>query len=100
MVRMSSWVPNAGVVDAVHGRAGDAGSRGGRLNGVSEQFSGGPGRRRGGASVRTVDADHGVEVDQAAPLVLGDLGEGDAGVRLEGPLGEPGPLGDLAAQVD
>ena len=53
---------------------------GGGADGVGEEFGGGPGRRRGVAAVGAVEADHGVEVDGAALLVLGDLGEGDAGV--------------------
>lgn len=40
-----------------------------------------------------------MEVDGAALLVLGDLGEGHPGVLAEGALCEAGALGDLAAQV-
>ena len=53
------------------------------LDGVGEEFGGGPGRGRGVAAGGAVDADDGVEVDCAALLVLGDLGEGDAGVLAE-----------------
>lgn len=54
----------------------DAG--GGGPDGVGEHGDSG-GRGRGlSAAVRAVEADHGVEVDQAALLVLGDLGEGHA----------------------
>lgn len=42
---------------------------------------------------------NGVEVDQAALLVLGDLGEGDPQDRVGGLLGHAEPGGDLAAQV-
>jgi hypothetical protein len=40
-----------------------------------------------------------VEVDGPALLVLGDLGEGHAGVLAEAPLGQAGALGDLSADV-
>lgn len=56
------------------------------LDGVGEEFGGGPGRGRGVAAGGAVDADDGVEVDGAALLVLGDLGEGDAGVVAESAL--------------
>jgi hypothetical protein len=55
----------------------------GGADGVGQQLGGGPGRRRGVSAVRAVDADDGVEVDGAALLILGDLGEGDAGVLAE-----------------
>ncbi|NBE93044.1 hypothetical protein GUY59_07485 [Nonomuraea sp. K271] len=42
-----------------------------------QSVGGRPGRRRRGRAVRTVEADDGVEVDDAPALVLGDLGEGD-----------------------
>src|SRR5690606_7486666 len=74
--------------------------RGGGTNGVGEEFGGGPGRRRGGAAVGSVEAEDGVEVDGAAFLVLGDLGERHPGVASERALAESGPLGDLTAQVD
>jgi hypothetical protein len=41
-----------------------------------------------------------VEVDGAAPLVVGDLGEVDAGVLSERTLAQSRALGDLTAQVD
>lgn len=44
-------------------------------------------------------ADDGVEVDLAALLVLGDFRVGERGVVAQGALGEPGRMGDLAAQV-
>ncbi|GAA3060790.1 hypothetical protein GCM10020254_00740 [Streptomyces goshikiensis] len=69
-------------------------------DGIGEQGDGG-GRRRGlGAAVRAVEPDHGVEVDQAALLVFGDLGEGDPQDGAGGLLGEAESGCDLAAQVD
>jgi hypothetical protein len=47
----------------------------GSADGVGQQLGGGPGWRRGVAAFRAVEADDGVEVDGAALLVLGDLGE-------------------------
>jgi hypothetical protein len=84
---------------AVDDRAVDADPGGGGADGVGEQFGGGPGRGRGVAAGGAVEADDGVEVDGAALLVLGDLGEGDAGVLAEAPLGQAGALGNLPAQV-
>ena len=51
-------------------------------------------------SVRSVDANDGVEVDQAAPLVFGDLGVRQPSVVLE--LGDlqAGRASELAAQGD
>lgn len=69
-----------GVGAAVEGRAVNVDLGGGRLDGVGEEFCGGPGRGRGVAAVRAVEADDRVEVDGAALLVFGDLGERDAGV--------------------
>ena len=63
------------------GRDGDrrVGVRGGGADGIGEEVDGGPGRRRGVGSVGAVEADHGVEVQGAALLELGDLAERDAG---------------------
>lgn len=63
---------------AVHADVSSSGA-----DGVGEQFGGDPGRRWGVAALGAVDADDRVEVDGAALLVLGDLGEGDAGVLAE-----------------
>jgi hypothetical protein len=41
-----------------------------------------------------------VEVDDAAPLILGDLGVGDPDLRGEGLAGEPGLAGQGSAQGD
>ncbi len=84
---------------AVDHRAVDAGLGRGGLDGVGEEFGGGPGRGRGVAAGRAVEADDRMEVDGAALLVLGDLGEGDPGVFAEPALGEARTLGDLSAQV-
>ncbi|MBB5934475.1 hypothetical protein FHS42_001522 [Streptomyces zagrosensis] len=89
-----------GVFAAVDGRAGDACLGGSGVDGVGEQLDGCPGWGWGVAAGGTVEADDGVEVDGAALLVLGDLGEGQSGVVAQGALGERGALGDLAAQVD
>lgn len=51
------------------------------------------------AAAGAADADHGVEVDGPALLVLGDLGEGHARVLAEAPLGQAGALGALSARV-
>lgn len=79
-------------VDACGGRSG--------TDGVGQQVGRCPGRGRVVAAFRAVEADDRVEVDGSTPLVFGDLGEGDAGVAAEGPLGEAGALGDLPAEVD
>lgn len=75
-------------------------SAGSALDGISQQLGRGPGRRRRFAALRAVDADDRMEVDSTALLVLGHLREGDPGVVPEGPLGEPGALGNLSAEVD
>jgi len=71
------------VGSAVDGGAGDAGRGRGGVDGVGQEVGGGPGGRWGGAAFGAVEADDGVEVDGAALLVLGDLGEGDPGVLAE-----------------
>jgi hypothetical protein len=88
-----------GVDAAVDGRAVDPGLGCGDGDGVGQQLGGGPGRGRSLAAAGAVEAYDGVEVDRSALLVLGDLGEGDAGVVAELPLGQAGALADLAAQV-
>ena len=50
---------------------------GGLADGVGQEAEGGPGRRGGRWPGGAVEADDGVEVDDAAPLVLGDLGVGE-----------------------
>ncbi len=86
-----------GVGAVVDGRAVDADFCGRGADGVSQEFSGCPGRGWGVASGGAVDADDGVEVDGSAFLVLGDLGEGHACVVAEPALGEARSLGDLSA---
>jgi hypothetical protein len=41
-----------------------------------------------------------VKVDHAAPLVLGDLGEGDPELTVKDLVGHPGAAGQRAAQGD
>ncbi|SCD35622.1 hypothetical protein GA0115249_101723 [Streptomyces sp. PpalLS-921] len=53
----------------------------------------------GGAAVRPVEADHGMEVDQAPLLVFGRLGEGDAEHGVEGLLRHAEVLGQGPSQV-
>jgi hypothetical protein len=53
-----------------------------------------------GWSGRAVEADDRVEVDDAAPLVFGDLGEGDPDLGGERLVGEPGLPGQGPAQGD
>jgi hypothetical protein len=77
---------------------GDGLSR--RPDGFDENFRGGLGRRGFSSAFGSVEADDGVVVDQAALLVLGDLGEGDPQhlvQRCNALQVECG--GDLAAQV-
>jgi hypothetical protein len=73
---------------------------GGGGDAVLEEVRGDPCRGGVGGSVGAVDADHGVEVDQAAALVFGDLGVGQPGVVGELPHGEAGGVGEQAAQAD
>jgi hypothetical protein len=73
---------------------------GGLGDGRGQQADGGPGGRSRARPGRAVETDDGVEVDHAAQLVLGDLGERDpdpGGKRL---VGEPGLSGEGAAQDD
>jgi hypothetical protein len=82
---------------AVLDRQGD--ERGGLADGLAQQR----GVIRGGRGLVTlpygVQADHGVEVDDAAGLVLGDLDEPDAHPAAQGLLGDPGQAGQAAEQV-
>jgi len=75
------------------------GDRAGRLEyGVAKRVEVQPERCEVGRSVRTVEPDRGVEVDQAAPLVLGDFGVGEPGVLAEPPARNPEPDGEGTAQ--
>jgi len=73
---------------------------GGLVDGDGEQGERGPGRRGSGRSGRAVEAKDGVEVDDAAPLVLGDLGKGNPDLSGERLIGEPGLAGECPAQGD
>ena len=57
---------------------GDADGGGGLVDGVAQQVGGVPDGRGLVVLAGGVQADHGVEVDDAACLVLGDLDEPDA----------------------
>jgi len=86
-----------GVGAVVEGGAVDVGFGSSGSDGVGEEVRGGPGWGRG--VVGAVEADDRVEMDGASLLVLGDLGEGDAGVVAEPALGEARALGDFSAEV-
>jgi hypothetical protein len=85
-----------GVVFAAPGQAPGGDSRsGGRddgdgadrlVDGGGEQAEGGPGGRCSGWSGGAVEADDGVEVDDPAPLVFGDLGIRDPYLRAAEPV--------------
>jgi hypothetical protein len=99
---MSSCRPQASV------RAGNPGAKGvvtltapvGLVDGGGEQGEGGPGGRGRGRPGGAVEPDDGVEVDDAAALVFGDLGVGDPDLGGEGLAGEPGLAGQCPAQGD
>src|SRR5262249_2502893 len=59
-----------------------------------------PGRWGRGRPGESVEADDGVEVDNAAALVFGDLGVGDPDLGGEVLAGEPGVAGQGPAQGD
>jgi hypothetical protein len=69
-------------------------------DGRGKQGDRGPGRRGGGRPGGAVEADDGVEVDHAAALVFGDLGEGDPQLGGEGLVRQPGLASKGAAQGD
>jgi len=73
---------------------------GGLADGVGQQAQGGPGGRRGRRPGGAVEADDGVEVDDAAPLVLGDLGVGETSLGGERLAGQPGAAGQGPAERD
>ncbi len=79
--------------EAGGGRGGDGDGRDCMRDGGGEQRRGCPGGRAGGGAVRAVESDDGVEVDDAAPLVFGDLGVGDPELLAEGFAGESGLAG-------
>ncbi len=77
----------------------DTGACGGGADGVVEELGGGPSGRFACGAGGAVEADDGMEMDLAAFLVFGDLGVGEGGVVPQGPLREPGGLGDLSTKV-
>ena len=81
-------------------RAGGDGDGGGGLaDGVAQQRGGVPGRGRLVVLAGCVEADDGVEVDDAACLVFGDLDVADAQHRAQFLLRDPSEAGELAGQV-
>ena len=112
MVSVSSpvVVTGPGVVFAAPGQGpgGQAGrggglevdGAGGLVDGGGEQVEGGPGGRGRGRPGGAVEPDDGVEVDDAAPLVFGDLGVGDPELGGERLVGEPGLAGEGPAEGD
>jgi hypothetical protein len=82
------------------GGSRDAYGTGGLVDGSGEQRDGDPGGRGVGWPGRAVEPDDGVEVDDAAALVFGDLGVGDPELRGEGLAGESGLAGQGPAQGD
>jgi hypothetical protein len=82
------------------GGSRDADGAGGLVDGGGEQGDGDPGGRGVGWPGGAVEADDGVEVDDAAALVFGDLGVGDPELRGEGLAGEPGLTGQRPPQGD
>ncbi len=98
--------PSVGVAAEPQGRgrmagAGaerDGGCGGGLADGVAQQV-GGEERSRGLAGVAGVEADYGVEVDDAACLVLRDLDVPDGDLVADGGEGKSGQAGEVAGQV-
>ena len=78
---------------------GEADGGGGLADGVAQQRGGVAGRRGLVVLAGRVEADDGVEVDDAACLVFGDLDEPDAELGAQGFLGDPGQPGQVAGQV-
>src|SRR5262249_49134790 len=70
------------------------------VDGGGEQSDAGPGWWRSIGPGGTVEADDRMKVDNAAPLVFGDLGEGDPHLGGERLVGEPGLAGEGTAQGD
>jgi hypothetical protein len=86
-------------------RAGHGHRGGGSPDGGLKEVGGEPGwwgsdTRGAAAGGGRVQAKDRMEVDRAPPLVLGDLGEGDADQRPHLGLGQPGELGERPVQVD
>ncbi len=66
---------------------------------VGQQVDGGPGRRRGAGPVRPVDPHHGVEVNRAALLELGNLAVREPNRFLQLHLRESGAGGNLPSEA-
>ena len=86
------------------GRPGPVGAsmrtaRAARVMASHKQRGGVPGRGRGVAGAGGVEADHGVEVDDAACLVFGDLDVADAQVGAQPLAGDAGEPGQVPGQV-
>ncbi len=77
---------------------GDRHRLGGALDSTGEHVAGGPGRRGSGGAGWSVEADDGVEMHNAAPLELADLGEGDDELLAQLRKSEPGECGQVAAE--
>ena len=71
----------------------------GVLDRVGQGTDGGPGGRGLVAAFGAVEADHCMEVDEAASLVFGDLGEGDPQCGVQGLLGHVEEGGQGASDV-
>ncbi len=101
MILVSICSPKAkGASAAVDLRPVDAGAGGREPDGVGQQVGCGPGGWWGVGACGAVEADDGVEVDQSALLVLGDLGVRDSDGLGEQALRDTGNGGDGAAQVE
>ncbi len=86
--------------DSRRGGRDDVDGAGGLVDGGGKQAEGGPGGRGRGRPGRAVEADDGVEVDDAAALVFGDLGVGDPDLRGKRLVGKPGLAGQGPAEGD
>ncbi len=75
----------------------DVGGGVGGVDGVGEEFGGAPGRGGVYRAVGAVEADHGVQVDDAPALEFGDFGVGEPGVIREVADGEPGGAGEATS---
>ena len=78
---------------------GQGGEGGGLADGVAQHVSVDAVRRGLVVLAGGIEADDGVEVDDAAGLVLGDLDEPDADQDAEPFLGDAQAAGELAGQV-
>ena len=81
------------------GRGYEADDADGLADGGCEQTDRRPGGWGGCWSCRAVEADDGVEMDDPAPLVFGDLGIGDPYLPGERLVGQPGLAGQRPERV-